>query len=193
MLCMFLFSKTNFGKQVADEEKSPYRVNLYNQVDLDVPPRFRSLQNYRASLGHKVNLVLVLPSMMKEKRKKMWSPRFQVCYSFRPNCELDLFEHPRFGLINSVVTARDVLKGEEVTIDYGNSVDVAPGWYRERWLREQRRKKVFLTSLLRGRARGDAGVEAEEEGEASEAEALRFTAPTKQQPQQSDEPTEYFV
>ena len=49
-----------------------------------------SLDNYTATLGHK------------------------VCHSFKPNCETDLFLHPRFGLIRCIASLDFIEAGQEV-------------------------------------------------------------------------------
>ncbi len=52
----------------------------------------------------------------------------QVSHSFEPNCEFDLFDHPRFGVVHCVVTVRDVAKAEELTVNYRYRVATAPIW-----------------------------------------------------------------
>ena len=44
---------------------------------------------------------------------------FQVCHSFSPNSESDIFCHPRFGMIRCIATTRAVRAGQEITINYG--------------------------------------------------------------------------
>ena len=38
----------------------------------------------------------------------------------------------RFGLIMSVVAARDILPGEEILVSYNYDVSKSPGWYQVR-------------------------------------------------------------
>ena len=45
-----------------------------------------------------------------------------------PNCEFDDFDHPRFGPIKCIATMRPINKGEELTINYGYVLTVAPNW-----------------------------------------------------------------
>ena len=85
-------------------EDSPYKIYLDEDFDLDIPDNMISTSQYKASLGHK------------------------VCHSFRPNCELDNFEHPRFGLIKCIVTLRPIAKDEELTVHYEYDLSVAPSW-----------------------------------------------------------------
>ena len=54
---------------------------------MDIPPHYVSLENYRATLAHKIN------------------------HSFTPNCGWDTIEHPVFGKIPSVVALTDVQRG----------------------------------------------------------------------------------
>lgn len=54
---------------------------------MDIPPHYVSVENYRATLGHKIN------------------------HSFTPNCGWETIQHPVFGKIPSVVALADVKKG----------------------------------------------------------------------------------
>ena len=54
---------------------------------MDIPPRYVNVENYRATLAHKIN------------------------HSFTPNCGWDTIEHPVFGKIPSVVALADVERG----------------------------------------------------------------------------------
>ena len=53
---------------------------------------------------------------------------FQIQHSFTPNCEMDDFEHPRFGDIKCVATLRPIKAGEELTIHYEYELNTAPIW-----------------------------------------------------------------
>ena len=44
---------------------------------------------------------------------------FQVCHSFTPNSETDVFYHPRFGLIRCIATIDTIKAGQEILINYG--------------------------------------------------------------------------
>ena len=73
-----------------------------------------SLQNYRASLGHKIN------------------------HSFQPNCKWDQIIHPTFGRIPSVITLMDLKAGTELTCHYMIDMQEASGidhlkWYVDLW------------------------------------------------------------
>ena len=102
--------------QQDDYKLSAFRVRLNEEADLDIPPHLRSLKEYCASLAHKLT------------------------HSFRPNCELDLFEHPRFGLVLCAAAARDVRRGEELSLHYGLPLHRAPLWYKEQWLTHRQRR-----------------------------------------------------
>ena len=54
---------------------------------MDIPPHYVNVENYRATLAHKIN------------------------HSFTPNCGWDTIEHPVFGKIPSVVALADVERG----------------------------------------------------------------------------------
>ena len=57
-------------------------IRLNSQVDLDIPLELSSTSAYSATLGHKAN------------------------HSFKPNAKWGRIEHPRFGLICSIVALR---------------------------------------------------------------------------------------
>ena len=81
---------------------------------LDLPPECVSLNNYRASLGHKIN------------------------HSFQPNCKWDQFVHPTFGRIPSIITIMDLKAGTELTCHYMIDMQEASSvehlqWYVELW------------------------------------------------------------
>ena len=52
----------------------------------------------------------------------------QISHSFTPNCEFDLFDHPRFGVVHCVVTLADLRMGEELSVNYGYRLSIAPLW-----------------------------------------------------------------
>ncbi|XP_065919904.1 histone-lysine N-methyltransferase SETD7-like [Dysidea avara] len=87
-------------------------ISLDDTCVLDVPKTFSDLADYTASLGHKAN------------------------HSFHPNCQYDIFVHPRFGEIKCVRTLCEVNCGEELTCCYDynhykpddNTADM-PEWY----------------------------------------------------------------
>lgn len=87
-------------------------ISLDDTCVLDVPKKFSDINNYAASLGHKAN------------------------HSFQPNCQYDLFVHPRFGEIKCIRTLQEVNCGEELTCCYDynhykpddNTADM-PEWY----------------------------------------------------------------
>ncbi|TRY75439.1 hypothetical protein TCAL_09504 [Tigriopus californicus] len=81
---------------------------------MDLPPEFISIENYRASLGHKIN------------------------HSFAPNCAWDVVEHPVFGRIPRIVTLRDIEPNEELTCHYKIDMEEAVlrdnlAWYVAQW------------------------------------------------------------
>jgi hypothetical protein len=51
-----------------------------------------------------------------------------------PNAELVVFDHPRFGLVPSVLSTHDIRVGEEIFVHYGYELDSCPEWYEEAWL-----------------------------------------------------------
>ena len=93
---------------------SDYRIRLNADIDLDIPANAISLDAYRATLGHKVN------------------------HSNASNCEWDLMEHPRFGLIRAIISRGEIKKDEEILINYHMNLADSPEWYRKVWLKHQR-------------------------------------------------------
>jgi len=90
-----------------DQEWSDYRINLNGDTDIDIPEDMRSVTQYCATLAHKAN------------------------HSFTPNCRWGRVDHPRFGLIISLVALRDCAPGEEVTVNYRLPLHLAPVWYKD--------------------------------------------------------------
>ena len=78
------------------EEWSTSAYKIYINADwksgerMDIPSEYVSLDNYCATLGHKIN------------------------HSFRPNCEEWFFDHPRFGILPCERAKRDIKAGEEL-------------------------------------------------------------------------------
>ena len=61
---------------------------------------------------------------------------FKVNHSFEPNAHYDAIDHPRFGVIASVVSLKPIKKGEEIFTHYhypGRLLNTASGldWYSE--------------------------------------------------------------
>ena len=54
------------------------------------------LENYRATLAHKIN------------------------HNFHYNCTEWFFQHPRHGLIPSIIATSDLKQGQELYLHYGN-------------------------------------------------------------------------
>jgi len=88
------------------------RDSLYGQKNgahMDIPPKYHSYENYRASVGHKLN------------------------HSFTPNCAWANADHPCFGYVPSIITLAEVRKEEELTIHYMMDMEDAPEWYLDCW------------------------------------------------------------
>lgn len=96
------------------ERPTPYKMFLDETQDIDIPDSMTSLASYSATLGHK------------------------VCHSFSPNSESDIFCHPRFGMIRCIATTRAVRAGQEITINYGYNLSIAPTWYKVAWAKHQK-------------------------------------------------------
>ena len=73
---------------------------------VDLPGELIHLDNYCATLGHKMN------------------------HSFDHNCTEWFFSHPIHGVIPCAVAARDLGEGEELYLHYGYDPNNCPIWYR---------------------------------------------------------------
>ena len=78
---------------------------FYQQIPLDLPyiifiiiGDLIYLENYRATLAHKIN------------------------HNFHYNCTEWFFQHPRHGLIPSIIATSDIEKGQELYLHYGKYV-----------------------------------------------------------------------
>ena len=99
------------GRPPEDWSTSGYKIHVNADYEsglrMDIPDKYVSLDNYRATLGHKMN------------------------HSFDSNCFEWFFEHPRFGTIPCEKTKRPVKAGEELTLDYEYDPNNCPDWFRE--------------------------------------------------------------
>jgi len=92
---------------------SPYSWGISSSVNLDIPPQYRSIVDYRTTLGHKVN------------------------HKFDPdaNTEFTVVKHPLFGPICGLVATKFIDIDEELFVDYNYDADalIAPqwNWYKE--------------------------------------------------------------
>ncbi|TRY63804.1 hypothetical protein TCAL_15195 [Tigriopus californicus] len=72
---------------------------------MNIPLEYVSLENYCATLGHKVN------------------------HSFEPNCTEWFIDHPRFGVIPCERTSKDIKTGDELFLDYEYDPYNCPEWF----------------------------------------------------------------
>ena len=68
------------------------------------PPR---LDQYCATLAHKAN------------------------HSFTPNTRWGRLDHPRFGMVVTIIAIKTIQVGEELTVNYKYPVTIAPQWYKD--------------------------------------------------------------
>ena len=88
---------------------SPKSWGLHSDFCLDIPLRYRSIVNYRTTLGHKVNHK----------------------FDEEANCEFFVVKHPLFGVIVGLVATKEIRRGEELFADYLYSPQYGANWYRE--------------------------------------------------------------
>ena len=106
----YLKRRSERGKSYKPSE---YRVSLDKFTDLDIPRKYSSLKDYKATLGHK------------------------ACHSFderKINVKFENFQHPRFGEIIGLVTICDINTGDEILVNYNyKNIQKAPEWYKSLW------------------------------------------------------------
>ena len=88
---------------------TPKSWGIHPEICIDIPERFRSLVNYRTTLGHKVNHK----------------------FSDETNSYFEVVKHPLFGVITALVADKVIRRGEEVFTNYNYNLRTAPDWYRE--------------------------------------------------------------
>ncbi|XP_023324584.1 histone-lysine N-methyltransferase SETD7 [Eurytemora carolleeae] len=106
-------------------DRLSYNIHMPQDEDffLDIPPLYRSLENYSASLGHKVN------------------------HSFKPNCRFSTIFHPRWGRIRAITSISPILKDEELFVNYGYDLNRSPLWFKELW-NSHNSEKVYIKPKL---------------------------------------------
>ena len=97
------------GRKKDTWEDSGYKI-FTNTEDvwgerMDLPGDLVDTENYRATLGHKIN------------------------HNFEYNCTEWFFQHPRHGLIPCITAVRDISEGEELFLHYGYDPRNCPDWY----------------------------------------------------------------
>ena len=80
-----------------DWDKNAYKIFDPSRKNgtIDIPQKYRSYDNYKATLAHKTN------------------------HSFLPNAEFVSYDHPKYGLVPCLVSNHDIKKGEEIFVHYG--------------------------------------------------------------------------
>ena len=111
-----LFTMHTFHNQTWDEVWKIHTnlMLLEDNVYMHIPEPYWSISDYRATLGHKLN------HSFKES-KVTWGHAF----------------HPRFGHIRSVVAQQNIIRHEEIVINYGYRVGTkVPKWFSNLYLEE---------------------------------------------------------
>ena len=100
---------------------SPKSWGIHPDICIDIPEKFRSVVDYRTTLGHKVN------------------------HKFSPesNGYFEVVKHPLFGVIVAVVATDVIRRGQEVFVNYNYRLSTAPDWYKDSYklLLERARRK----------------------------------------------------
>jgi len=116
-----------------DEDWSDFRLTLDKSTDLDIPPESQNIEDYSATLGHK------------------------ACHSFQEkNAMFNEFEHPRFGVIMSIVAIKPIHTDEEVLVSYNYTLCHAPPWYQQLWVQHLVLRGLSRDLILRAREKEEA-------------------------------------
>ena len=83
--------------------------NISEDILLDIPEGYRSVEDYRTTLGHNVNHM----------------------FDEHTNVEFDFVDHPVFGVIVCLLAIKDIEVEEELFVNYNEPLEDAPHWYRE--------------------------------------------------------------
>merc|ERR1719150_391346 len=93
------------------EERQDAHKNLMSYSDdysIDIPPRYTSIRDYRATLGHKANHQ----------------------FEGKDNVGFDFLTTPRFGNTRCLRAKRLIKRGEEIFLNYSyNMSNDPPEWY----------------------------------------------------------------
>ena len=99
----------NWTKEFISTNCTKYHGHVHEcGYTISIPHDKASLDDYKATLGHKLN------------------------HHFEPNSEYGgILDSPRFGVIRAFFTRRDVKKDEELFNNYGYPVKYGPSWYKD--------------------------------------------------------------
>jgi len=109
-----------------EDEASEYKIRLNGAVDLDIPPAFASTLVYSATKGHKAN----------------------HAFGKAANARWGRMDHPRFGLICTVVAKCGIVEGEEILVDYGLGLADAPEWYKALFVQHCRLEEAMSDATI---------------------------------------------
>jgi len=89
------------------EDWSDYKVHFSTEFDIDIPDDMRRTDQYCSTLAHKAN------------------------HSFTPNTKWGRMDHPKFGMVVTLLALRSITEGEEITVNYNYNLAIAPAWYKQ--------------------------------------------------------------
>ena len=123
--------------------KWKYRHNIrICNLRIDIPPEFGAADQFRATLGHKIN------------------------HKFDPTTVFVSIDSARFGMINAVKTklTTAVRKGEELSVSYGYPLTLDLPWYKEQF-EQFRKQRPQLAQQMMGRPRAGSPRKDEDRNE----------------------------
>ena len=93
---------------------------------IDIPPEYGTADNFRATLGHKVN------------------------HKFDPTAVYTHIDSARFGMVNAVKTKPDVTvrQDEELFVNYGYSLNVALPWFNEQFAQFRKEQPQLAKQMM---------------------------------------------
>ena len=156
------------GTDPAATAKWKYRhnINICN-LRIDIPPEYGTSDTFRSTLGHKIN------------------------HKFDPTTVFASIDSARFGMVNAVRTKPDVtvLRGEELSVNYGYSIKIALPWFNEQFAQFRKEQPQLAKQMMdrAGITQKDTDPDSDPDSDplsmmtdlASEAEAEVKTEPKK--------------
>ncbi len=86
---------------------------------------------------HKILSIIYVAKnwQLKDRRFSIWTVLVfkKVNHSFEPNAIFSTLDHPRFGVVASVISLRPIKAGEEIFTNYGYEPDVISSKYGFGW------------------------------------------------------------